>query len=294
MYLGSDGAVRATPQKHPFDFQPTNVVTAVSEKDHRSNLDQRIVFITGASSGIGKACAVAFARAGARLVLTARRAERLEKLSQELESRFSTESLTLSLDVTDRQAVFDAVCSLKDEWGAIDVLVNNAGKALGLDKSYETRPEHLEGMLETNVKGLIHVTSAIVPGMVERNHGHIVNIGSTAGRWVYPGGTVYCATKHAVRALNEGLKMDLHGTNVRVSSVDPGLVETEFSLVRFDGDADRADTVYSDTNPLMAEDVADAVLWCAQRPAHVNISEILMMAVDQSHATMVNRSGKRS
>lgn len=257
-----------------------------------SNLEDRIVFITGASSGIGKSCAVAFARAGARLILTARRAERLDSLAQELKSRFSTESLTISLDVTDRDAVNAAVRSLKDEWGRIDILINNAGKALGLDKSYETRPEHLEGMLETNVKGLIYVTSAVVPGMVERDEGHIINIGSTAGRWVYPGGTVYCATKHAVRALNEGLKMDLHGTKVRVSSVDPGLVETEFSLVRFDGDEDRAEKVYADTNPLLPDDVADAVLWCAARPAHVNISEILMMAVDQSHATLVNRSGR--
>jgi len=259
-----------------------------------SNLEDRIVFITGASSGIGKSCAVAFARAGARLILTARRAERLEALAHELKSRFSTESLTISLDVTDRDAVNDAVRSLKDGWGRVDILINNAGKALGLDKSYETRPEHLEGMLETNVKGLIHMTSAIVPGMVERDRGHIINIGSTAGRWVYPGGTVYCATKHAVRALNEGLKMDLHGTRVRVSSVDPGLVETEFSLVRFDGDEERADKVYADTNPLVPDDVAEAVLWCAGRPAHVNISEILMMAVDQSHATLVNRSGRTS
>lgn len=257
-----------------------------------SNLKNRIVFITGASSGIGRSCAVAFAREGARLILTARRAERLHSLAEELEKQFSTESLTVSLDVTDRDAVFDAVRSLKDGWGEIDILVNNAGKALGLDKSYETRPEHLEGMFETNVKGLIHMISAVVPGMVERDSGHIVNIGSTAGRWVYPGGTVYCASKHAVRALNEGLKMDLHGTKVRVSSVDPGLVETEFSLVRFDGDEERADKVYSDTNPLMPDDVADAVLWVASRPAHVNISEILMMAVDQSHATLVKRDGR--
>lgn len=257
-----------------------------------STLSNHIVFITGASSGIGRSCAVAFAREGARLVLSARRVERLEALSQELRERFSTESRTVGLDVTDRTAVFDAVRSLGDEWGDIDILVNNAGKALGLDKSYETRPEHLEGMLETNVKGLIHVTSAVVPGMVARNRGHIINIGSTAGRWVYPGGTVYCATKHAVRALNEGLKMDLHGTKVRVSSVDPGLVETEFSLVRFDGDGKRAENVYADTNPLTPDDVAETVLWCASRPAHVNISEVLMMAVDQSHATMVNRQGR--
>ena len=259
-----------------------------------SNLTNRIVFITGASSGIGKSCARAFARDGARLIMTARRKERLETVAQELKDTFGTECLTLSMDVTDRQGVFDVVGSLQDGWKEIDILINNAGKALGLDKSYETRPEHLEGMLETNVKGLIHVTSAIVPGMVERDRGHVINIGSTAGRWVYPGGTVYCASKHAVRAINEGLKMDLHGTQVRVSSVDPGLVETEFSLVRFDGDAERADKVYSDTNPLTPDDVADAVLWVASRPSRVNISEILMMAVDQSHATLVNRKGRRT
>jgi len=258
------------------------------------NLANRIVFITGASSGIGRSCAFAFAGAGARLILAARRAERLQPVVQELQDRFSTECLAISLDVTNREAVFATVRSLNNEWGDVDILVNNAGKALGLSTSYETSIEHLDGMMETNVKGLLHMTGAIVPGMVERDRGHVINIGSTAGRWVYPGGTVYCATKHAVRAINEGLKMDLHGTQVRVSSVDPGLVETEFSLVRFDGDAERADKVYADTNPLTPDDVAESVLWCAARPPHVNISEILMMAVDQSHATMINRSGRKA
>ena len=258
-----------------------------------SNLKDSVVFITGASSGIGKSCARAFAREGTRLILTARRKERLEELAAELERDFGTACLTASLDVTDRDMVFEVVRSLEDGWENIDILLNNAGKALGLDKSYETRVEHLEGMLETNVKGLLHVSSAIVPGMVKRNRGHIINIGSTAGHWVYPGGTVYCASKHAVRAINEGMKMDLHGTQVRVSSVDPGLVETEFSLVRFDGDAPRADKVYNDTNPLTPEDVAETVLWVAARPNRVNISEVLMMAVDQSHATLVNRQGRR-
>ena len=266
----------------------------LKRKQNVYNLENRIVFITGASSGIGKSCAFAFAGAGARLILAARRAERLKPVVQELKERFGTECLAISLDVTNREAVFTTVRSLKDEWGEIDILVNNAGKALGLSTSYETSIEHLDGMMETNVKGLLHMTGAIVPGMVERDRGHVINIGSTAGRWVYPGGTVYCATKHAVRAINEGLKMDLHGTQVRVSSVDPGLVETEFSLVRFDGDAERADKVYADTNPLTPEDVAESVLWCATRPPHVNVSEILMMAVDQSHATMVNRSGRKA
>jgi len=215
--------------------------------------------------------------------------ERVESLASDLIAEYGIRALPLKLDVTDRAAVFEAVESLSSEWKEVDVLVNNAGKALGVSKSYETSIEHLEGMLETNIKGLIHVTSAVTPAMVERNKGHIINIGSAAGHWVYPGGTVYCASKHAVRALNEGLKMDLHGTNVRVSSVDPGLVETEFSIVRFDGDSERADTVYAGMTPLTPDDVADAVLWCASRPPHVNISEVLMMCTDQSHATMVYR-----
>ncbi|MBT3448030.1 MAG: SDR family NAD(P)-dependent oxidoreductase [Bacteroidetes Order II. Incertae sedis bacterium] len=252
-------------------------------------LKDRIVFITGASSGIGKSCALSFAARGAHLILAARRIERVETLATELARAHGIQTLPLELDVTNRKAVFDAVQDLSPEWRKVEVLVNNAGKALGLDKSYETKIEHLEGMMETNVKGLVHVISAIVPGMVERNQGHVIQIGSTAGRWVYPGGTVYCATKHAVRALNEGLKMDVHGTNVRVSSVDPGLVETEFSIVRFDGDAERADKVYADMTPLSPHDVADAVLWCATRPPHVNISEILLMCTDQSHATLINR-----
>ena len=232
---------------------------------------------------------MSFAARGAHLILAARRIERVETLATELARAHGIQTLPLELDVTNRKAVFDAVQDLSPEWRKVEVLVNNAGKALGLDKSYETKIEHLEGMMETNVKGLVHVISAIVPGMVERNQGHVIQIGSTAGRWVYPGGTVYCATKHAVRALNEGLKMDVHGTNVRVSSVDPGLVETEFSIVRFDGDAERADKVYADMTPLSPHDVADAVLWCATRPPHVNISEILLMCTDQSHATLINR-----
>ncbi len=253
------------------------------------NFNDRIVFVTGASSGIGRSCAVAFARGGAHLILAARRVERVESLASELIAEYGIRALPLQMDVTNRTAVFEAVKSLSSKWNEVDVLVNNAGKALGVSKSYETSIEHLEGMLETNVKGLIHVTSAVTPAMVERNRGHIINIGSAAGHWVYPGGTVYCASKHAVRALNEGLKMDLHGTNVLVSSVDPGLVETEFSIVRFDGDSERADTVYAGMTPLTPDDVADAVLWCASRPPHVNISEVLMMCTDQSHATMVHR-----
>jgi len=268
----------------PTQFSPSKSLTDLKDFN---------VFVTGASSGIGRASARLFAQKGANLILTARRFDRVKALASELVSEFGIKALPINLDVTNREAVFDVVRSLTEEWGRIDILLNNAGKALGLDKSYETRIEHLDGMMDTNVKGLIHVTSAIVPGMVERDKGHIINIGSVAGRWVYPGGTVYCASKHAVRALNEGLKMDVHGTSLRVSSVDPGLVETEFSEVRFDGDAERADKVYADLNPLTPEDVADAVIWCATRPSHVNINEISLMCVDQSHATMVNRQGRK-
>jgi serine 3-dehydrogenase len=256
------------------------------------NLKDRIVFVTGASSGIGRATAVAAGRAGANLIVAARRTERLAELVRFLQEEVGVRALAVPMDVTDREGVRSAVAALPASWRAIDVLVNNAGKALGLATSFETTAEHLNGMLDTNVKGLLHVTQAVLPGMLERGRGHVINIGSTAGHWVYPGGTVYCASKHAVHALNEGLKMDVHGTPIRVSAVSPGLVETEFSLVRFEGDADRADSVYANMTPLTPEDVADAILWCATRPPHVNISEVLMMCVDQSHATLVNRKSK--
>ncbi|NNF02990.1 MAG: SDR family NAD(P)-dependent oxidoreductase [Rhodothermales bacterium] len=257
-------------------------------------LKNRIVFLTGASSGIGRACARQFSAAGARCILTARRGGRLDALAAELEAEFGAESHVVEMDVTDENAVSEAVAGLPEAWREIDVLLNNAGKALGLAPSYEITSEHLHGMFDTNVKGVLYLTRAVVPGMIARNRGHVIHIGSTAGKWVYPGGTVYCASKHAVKALNEGLKIDLHGTNVRVSTVDPGLVETEFSIVRFEGDAERADAVYAHMTPLRPDDVADAVLYCATRPAHVNISEILLMCVDQSNATLVHRSERTS
>lgn len=253
------------------------------------NLNNRIVFVTGASSGIGRSVAQLAAASGAHVVMAARRLERLEELGAQLEDEYDVRTFSMALDVTDRSGVLAAVAALPAEWQAIDILVNNAGKALGLSKSYETTVAHLDGMFDTNVKGLLYVTQAILPGMLERGSGHVINIGSTAGYWVYPGGTVYCASKHAVRALNEGLKMDVHGTPVRVSAVSPGLVETEFSIVRFEGDHERAESVYANMTPLTPADVADAVIWCATRPLHVNISEVLMMCVDQSHATLVNR-----
>ena len=250
-------------------------------------LHDQTVFITGASSGIGAACARAFARAGARLLLCARRRDRLDGLADEL---VDVATHPFALDVTDADAVAEALGALPDDWKAVDVLVNNAGKALGLEKVYEMDRADLEGMIDTNVKGLLYVTQAVVPGMVARGRGHVINIGSTAGHEVYPGGAVYCATKHAVGAITQGLKKDLHGTPVRVSTVDPGMVETEFSVVRFHGDEARAADVYADVAPLTGADVADAVVYCATRPPHVNVSEVILMPVAQSSATMVHRT----
>ena len=195
----------------------------------------------------------------------------------------------LELDVRDAAAVEQVIRDLPDAWSKIDVLVNNAGLAKGLVPVYENTPEQIDQMVDTNVKGLLYVTRAVVPGMVARGKGHVINIGSTAGHGVYAGGTVYCATKHAVGAITRGLKIDLHGTPVRVSTVDPGLVETDFSLVRFEGDRERADTVYSTTTPLRPEDVADAVLYCASRPPHVNVAELIVMPTAQSSVTLIQR-----
>ena len=249
------------------------------------------VFITGASAGIGAACARAFAREGARLVLAARRTERLDELARELREAHGTEAHLLALDVRDSQAVADAVGGLPAEWAEVDVLVNNAGLGRGLDKVYESDPAGWDEMIDTNVKGLLYVTRAVVPGMVARGRGHVINLGSVAGHEVYPGGAVYCATKHAVDAITRGLRMDVLGTGVRVSTVDPGMVETEFSLVRFRGDAERAKNVYRGMTPLTADDIAETVLWCATRPPHVNIDQIILKPTDQASATLVHRKG---
>ena len=243
------------------------------------------VFITGASSGIGRACAFAFADAGARLLLSARRADRLKALAAELD----TEVHTLELDVRDRAAVEEAVGSLPGQWADIDVLVNNAGLAAGMEPLHEGDPDDWDRMVDTNVKGLLYVTRAVVPHMVERGKGHVVNIGSIAGHETYPNGVVYCASKAAVDRITKGLRMDLVGTNVRVSTVDPGMVETEFSVVRFGGDRERADAVYTGMTPLTPEDVAESVLWVADRPPHVQICEVVMFSTDQASATIVAR-----
>ncbi len=253
------------------------------------SLKDHLVCITGASAGIGAACAEAFARLGARLLLCARRADRLDALAEALRRSHGVAVHTFPLDVRDAAEVERAFSALPAAWQAVDVLVNNAGLARSLDKAHETDRADLDAMIDTNVKGLLYVTQAVVPGMVARGRGHVINLGSTAGHDVYPGGTIYCASKHAVDAVTKGLKMDLHGTPVRVSAVSPGLVETEFSVVRFAGDVARADAVYAGMQPLTAADVADAVVYCATRPAHVNISEVVLMPVDQSSPTMVHR-----
>jgi serine 3-dehydrogenase len=254
-----------------------------------TSIKGQIVLITGASSGIGAACARAFAQAGAKLILAARRADRLDQVAAELDREFATSIHTLSLDVSDRPQVETVLRSLPEAWSAIDILVNNAGLSRGLDKLQAGSIQDWEEMIDTNIKGLLYVTRFILPGMVSRNRGHVINIGSVAGHQTYPNGNVYCATKAAVRALSEGMKLDLLGTPIRVSSVDPGMVETEFSEVRFRGDQDRAQQVYRGVTPLTAADIADVVLFCATRPAHVNINEILVMPTDQASPTLVHR-----
>lgn len=252
-------------------------------------MKDRIVFITGASSGIGASCAKVFAQAGAKLILAARRREKLQQLADELSKNFAVEIHLLELDVRDRSQVENAIASLPPSWTNIEVLINNAGLSRGLAKLQEGDFQDWEEMIDTNVKGLLYVTRYVVPGMIDRGNGHVVNIGSIAAYQTYPGGNVYCGTKAAVKAISEGLKQDLLGTPIRVSCIDPGLVETEFSEVRFHGDRDRAKKVYQGLTPLTPDDVADVVFFCVTRPAHVNISQILLVPVDQATTTLVHR-----
>lgn len=241
------------------------------------------VLITGATAGIGAACARAFAAAGCPLVLTGRREERLRSLAEELSEQFGCELATLAFDIRDREAI-GAI-----HWPEIDILFNNAGLAIGMEPVQAGHPDDWDAMIDTNVKGLLAMTRAILPGMIQRQSGHVINMGSAAGHWAYPGGNIYCATKYAVKALTECLRIDLVGTGVRVSSVDPGMVETDFSITRLRGDEDRARSVYAGMTPLTAEDVAEVVLWCAARPPHVNINTVVMMPVDQAAISLVHR-----
>lgn len=249
------------------------------------SLQDKVVLITGASSGIGEACAVEFATAGAKLIITARRVERLQAIAKDLEVPVHV----VRLDVTNKNMIADVLDSLPDEFKNVDILVNNAGMASGVDKLYEAHDDDFDVMIDTNVKGLLYLTRAVVKNMVRRDCGHVINIGSIAGHETYPNGAVYCATKAAVRSISRGLKMDLLGTLVRVSSVDPGMVKTEFSEVRLHGDHKKAEKMYDGVDHLIATDIADAVLYCATRPAHVNISEMLVLPTDQASAMLVNR-----
>jgi len=252
-------------------------------------LTKSVVFITGASSGIGKSCAFAFAREGARLLLAARRLSRLDEFKPQLLAAGAADVHNFALDVRNRSAVEATIANLPADWQAIDILVNNAGLSRGLDKLYVGNPDDWDEMIDTNVKGLLYVTRVVVPGMVARGKGHVINLGSTAGEITYPNGAVYCATKAAERAVNDGLRQDVLGTPVRVTSVDPGMVATDFSLVRFHGDSDRAAKVYQGVTPLTPDDVADAIVWSATRPAHVNIARVLMTPIDQANSLLFNR-----
>jgi len=252
-------------------------------------LKNKIAFITGASSGIGKACAEEFAKEGASLILSARRNEQLHEFSESLKKQYKVKVHILKLDVRNLDEVKKSISSLSDEWQNIDILVNNAGLARGLDKIYEGKIADWEEMIDTNIKGLLYVTRQILPKMVERLEGHIVNIGSTAGHEVYPNGNVYCATKFAVNALTQAIRVDTVDKNIRVTTVDPGMVLTEFSNIRFSGDAERAKKVYEGIKPLSADDIASTVLFCITRPSHVNISEVILTPTQQASVAYLHR-----
>jgi len=255
------------------------------------NLKGKIVFITGAGSGIGAATTLAFAAEGARLLLAGRRAGKLAEVASLALERGAPTVHSIELDVRNYRAVQDAIDALPPEWAEIDILINNAGLSRGLDKLYAGKVEDWDEMIDTNVKGLLYVSRAVIPGMVVRGRGHIVNLGSTAGEISYPNGAVYCGTKAAERAINDGLREDLLGTPVRVTSIDPGMVETDFSLVRFHGDQELAAKVYHGLTPLTPEDIADAIVWAAGRPAHVNIARIGMTSIHQANSLLFHREG---
>jgi len=255
-----------------------------------TSLHGNSVLITGASSGIGAATAHAFAREKCNLLLAARRRDRIDQLARHLADKYAITAQAITLDVTKQKDVDAALASLSTTWEQIDILVNNAGLSRGLTKLQEGDIGDWEEMIDTNIKGLLYVTRSILPGMVKRKKGHIINIGSIAGHQLYPAGNVYCATKFAVRALSEGLRLDLLGTGVRVTSVDPGMVQTEFSQVRFHGDTERAAAVYQGLQPLSADDVAEVILFCATRPPHVDVADIIVMPTDQASVNHAHRT----
>jgi serine 3-dehydrogenase len=254
------------------------------------SLKNKTVFITGASAGIGESCARAFAREGCHLLLAARRKDRIDALARLLADKYAIRTHAFRLDVTRQADVEAALGSLPAEWKQIDILLNNAGLSRGLTTLQEGELRDWEEMIDTNIKGLLYVTRAVLPAMVARNSGHVINLGSIAGHQLYPKGNVYCATKYFVNGLSHGMRMDLLGTNVRVSSVDPGLVQTEFSEVRFRGNRERAAQAYANTRPLTPDDIAEVVIFCATRPPHVDIAEIIVMPTDQASVNHVHRT----
>ncbi len=254
---------------------------------------KKIALITGATSGIGEACAQQFAKNGYDLILTGRNREKLEQLKDYL-SNEKVDVLLLCFDVRDRKAAIAAIESLDERWQKVDVLVNNAGLALGLDAEFSGDMDDWETMIDTNIKGLLTMTRLVVPGMVARNHGHVINIGSVAGDVAYANGNVYCATKAAVKTISDGLRVDLVNTAVRVTTVKPGLVETNFSVVRFHGDQDRADTVYKGIQPLTGQDIADVVMYAANAPEHVQIAEVLVLATHQANGFTISKDPNRN
>ena len=246
----------------------------------------KIVLITGASSGIGEGCARKFASEGAKLILNARSVDKLEALAQELKEKYGTESYVLPFDVCDRKAASAALASLPAEWQDIDVLINNAGLVIGVDKEHEGDLDEWDIVIDTNIKSLLSMTRMVVPGMVERGRGHIINIGSIAGDAAYPGGSVYCATKAAVKALSDGLRIDLVDTPLRVTNIKPGMVETNFSVIRFRGDKGKADNVYKGIRPLTGEDIAEVACFAASAPEYMQIAEVLVMPTNQATGTI--------
>lgn len=251
-------------------------------------MEKKIVMVTGATSGIGEACAKKFANGGYNVIITGRRHDKLEALKTQLEAQ-GARVLALTFDVREREAARKAVESLDGEWADIDVLVNNAGLALGLDKEYEGDFNDWDTMIDTNVKGLLNMTRFIVPGMVKRNRGHVINIGSVAGDAAYANGNVYCATKAAVKAITDGLRIDVAESAVRVTNIKPGLVQTNFSNVRFHGDDAKAENVYKGIKPLTGDDIADVAYYAASAPAHVQIAEVLVLATHQANGSVIVR-----
>ena len=249
----------------------------------------KTVLITGASSGIGEGCARKFASQGARLILNARNTHKLKALASELKEKYNTECHVMPFDVCDRKAAAESLEALPPEWKAIDILINNAGLAVGVDKEHEGNLDEWDVVIDTNIKALLSMTRLVIPGMIERGCGHIINIGSIAGDAAYPGGSVYCATKAAVKALSDGLRIDLVDTPLRVTNIKPGLVETNFSVVRFRGDKDKADNVYKGIEALNGDDIAEVAYFAASAPEHMQIAEILVMPTNQATGTIVSR-----